>query len=145
MIILDINNEETFKQLKGIGTKHSFEWQCSFCGEIHQEKEYRNFLRRKIKCNCQERFRQIKSYNEKLLKVNYEFLYQEPNAYELTNKNKINREKKILVKCLACGKVSYEYYDNLIYSHKICNCNEKQYKNYIMLKNLLEIFQQKIF
>lgn len=102
----------------------SFDWQCADCGQQHHETEYRNFQRRKIKCVCQANQQRIAEMNEALAQVNYVFLYKEPQAYEVSKNGKIECKKKILVQCLKCGKISYEFYHNLVRQHKRCNCNE---------------------
>lgn len=126
MIELDLSIDykqqypDFFKQL---GYNSSFEWRCKNCHIIHQESEYRNFQRRKIKCSCQYNQQKFQEINQELSKVNYTFLYLESNAYNVNEKGIIDLKKPILVQCLNCHKKSKEYYYNILKEHKRCNCN----------------------
>lgn len=62
--------------------------------------------------------------NEDLGPANYEFLFNEPNSFETSASGTVDCKRPILVKCLKCGKISREYYQNIRIGHKKCNCNE---------------------
>lgn len=109
-----------------LNEKDSFDWQCSNCGKIHHETEYRNFIRRTFKCVCQSNEIRFNEINQELEKNNYSFLHKQPFAYQVSKNGKIECKKPILVKCLKCGKISYEYYNNIRKGHKKCNCNSKK-------------------
>ena len=127
MIILNPNKNNFSDELKGLYDSSPFEWQCEFCHEIHQETEKRNFIRRQNKCSCQKRYKKCIEMNTSLKTVNYEFLFNEPNSYTLRTTGTIDATCfPILVKCLNCGKISYEYYYNIKKEHKKCNCNSKK-------------------
>ena len=101
-----------------LNEKDSFDWQCSNCGKIHHETEYRNFIRRTFKCVCQSNEIRFNKINQELEKNNYSFLHKQPFAYQVSKNGKIECKKPILVKCLKCGKISYEYYNNIRKGHK---------------------------
>lgn len=124
--MLKINPYNTDRIINNLLYNQSFDWKCLNCNKINHETEYRNFQRRKILCSCQARDEQFNKIQKQLIKQNYTFLYEEPNSYELTATENIDTKKKILVKCLNCGKISYEYYGNIRTGHKKCNCNEKK-------------------
>lgn len=123
-MIYKINPNQNIKI--SIGYKDSFDWQCQFCGQIHHETQLRNFQRRKNKCSCQDRQNQIIYLQARLKEVNYIFLEKEKNNATLLPNKKIDTKKPILVKCLKCGKISMQYYNNLIKEHKKCNCNQNK-------------------
>lgn len=123
--MIEINPYNTNRIINNLLYNQAFDWKCLNCNKINHETEYRNFQRRKILCSCQTRDEQFKKIQSQLIKQNYTFLYQEPNSYELTKATEaIDTSKKILVKCLNCEKISYEYYGNIRTGHKKCNCNE---------------------
>ena len=76
-----------------------------------------------MKCVCQRNVARANEINEILAEKNYLFLMNEKNSYSQTSSGIINLKKPIYVKCLNCGKESYEYYHNLRTEHKRCNCN----------------------
>lgn len=119
-LTLTSEDEKYFTKLK---YNSSFEWVCPFCQQEHFESELRNFQRRAIKCPCQRRQQQIQELQKELGKVNYKFLDKENNSYQLTKTKKVDIKKPILVQCLKCSKISYEYYQNIRIGHKKCNCN----------------------
>lgn len=106
-------------------SKRIIKWQCSLCGRVHEEEE-RNYTRRDIKCVCQKNKKRIEEMNNILLEKKYLFLYQREDSYKTTKTGAIDVKKPIFVKCLNCGKESYEYYHNLRTEHKRCNCNENK-------------------
>lgn len=127
VIEIDVNTD--YKQqhpnfFGSLGYNDYFEWKCSNCGTVHVETEYRNFQRRKIKCSCQYNLARCKEVDNKLKQVNYSFLYQEDNAFSTNKSGTLNLKKPILVKCLSCGKISKEFYYNILKDHKKCNCRE---------------------
>lgn len=124
--MLEIDVNDTNRQIKNLLYNEAFEWKCKNCGKINQETEYRNFQRRKFLCSCQERDLQFLNIQKELKNKNYIFLYYKENSYEKTIKEKIDTKKKILVQCLNCDKISYEYYQNIRTGHKKCNCNENK-------------------
>lgn len=128
MIIVDIDCEDYINSsnkifFEQLGYNDSFDWKCAICGEEHHESEYRNFQRRKTKCACQFNRQRFKEIEEELNKVNYSFLHDKENSYQVSKNGKIECKKPILVKCLNCSKESYEYYHNIRKGHKKCNCN----------------------
>lgn len=106
-----------------LGYQDPFEWECILCGQLHEETEFRNYQRRKIKCNCQYNKERVKEIDKELSKIGYTFLYNDKNAYELTNKGCINLKHPIKVQCNRCKKISYELYYNIRNKHKKCNCD----------------------
>ena len=119
-LTLTSKDEKFFTKLK---YNDSFEWKCSFCGQKHFESELRNFKRRAVKCPCQKRQKQIQMIQKELKLVNYKFLNEEKDSYQLTKTESIDTKKPILVQCLKCEKISHEYYQNILKGHKKCNCN----------------------
>ena len=117
MVLLNPNDNNKIENSKEI-----FNWKCSNCGREHSE-EKRNFVRREMKCICQKIAARAKEMNEVLAEKNYLFLIDEENSYSPTLTGMIDLKKPIYVKCLKCGKESYEYYHNLRIGHKKCNCN----------------------
>lgn len=103
-------------------SREIFNWKCLNCGREYSE-EKRNFFRRETKCICQKISARAKEINECLAEQNYLFLIDEENSYSPTLTGMIDLKKPIYVKCLNCGKESYEYYHNLRTGHKKCNCN----------------------
>lgn len=138
---LSINHKQQYPDFfKQLGYNDSFTWQCKNCHSIHQESEYRNFQRRKIKCPCQHNQQKIQEINKKLAQVNYIFLYLEPDAYSVNEeKGIIDLKKPILVQCLNCLKKSKEYYYNILKKHKRCNCNDtKKFTRNITVQEFIQ-------
>lgn len=142
MVEIDVNKD--YKQqypdfFNSLGYNAYFEWKCSNCGTIHKETEYRNFQRRKIKCSCQYNLIRCQEVNEKLRIVNYTFLYQEKDSFSTNKTGTLNLKKPILVKCLSCGKISKEFYYNILKSHKKCNCRkDKKFTRNISVEEFIQ-------
>ena len=117
MVLINPNDNNKIENSKEI-----FNWKCSNCGREHSE-EKRNFARREMKCTCQKIVARAKEMNDALAEQNYLFLIDEENSYSPTSTGMMDLKKPIYVKCLKCGKESYEYYHNLRIGHKKCNCN----------------------
>lgn len=143
-MVIEIDVNIDYKQqypsfFNSLGYNDCFEWKCSNCGTIHTETEYRNFQRRKIKCSCQYNLNRCKEIDNKLKKVNYSFLYQEDNAFSTNKSGTLNLKKPILVKCLSCGKISKEFYYNILKNHKKCNCREdKKFTRNINIEEFIQ-------
>lgn len=114
-------------------------WKCGKCGKIHQDTG-KNLRRRKFLCSCYKLEEQINKIENKLNKIGYTFLSDQPDAYSLGQGQKeINTQKPILVKCLNCGKVSKEYLNNLLSKHKKCNCDpSKCYTNNLTKEEFID-------
>jgi len=117
-----MENQDFFLKLQN---RDIFNWQCSYCGEQHSD-EKRNFIRREIKCPCQKRKIKAEKINLVLQKKHYYFLFNDEDSYQLSKTKSIDTKKPIKVKCLNCGKISYEYYGNISNGHKKCNCNPEK-------------------
>lgn len=139
MIIL--TNKEDAKEKNIPNSKEKIiTWQCGICGKIHKEVS-RNIYRRKFLCSCHKLQAQIHSIETRLNAINYTFLYKEKKAYQLgKSQEEIDASKKpILVKCLNCGKISFEYLDNILSGHKKCNCNIlKNYTNNLTAEEFID-------
>lgn len=124
MIFIDPNKTDDIKDLQKLKYNEEFVWECTLCKQQHKENQLRNFKRRMYKCPCQERQIQSQEIQQALASVNYIFLKDRKDSYQLTKTGKIDVRKKIFVRCLKCGKESYEFYHNIRKNHKRCNCNE---------------------
>ena len=118
MVLINPNDNFDIKS----SSREIFNWKCLNCGREHIE-EKRNFFRREIKCICQKINIRAEEMNKILAEKKYLFLINEENSYSSTSSGMIDLKKPIYVKCLDCGKESYEYYHNLRTEHKRCNCN----------------------
>lgn len=139
MIYID-SREDFINQTQKYYLTSYIDWTCNKCGTVHTLEEKRNVLRRTFICPCYKLQDQIQTIQNQLAKVNYEFLYSEPNSYTPGKDGiQINTVKPILVKCLNCNKISYEFKHNLLDQHKKCNCNpDKKYTQKLTVSEFLD-------